>query len=320
VNTIKTPLVTGAAGFIGSHLVNKLSGMDEVEKVYCVDLPNSPRFKQLAKLPKVIIVEADLNKSDSVEMLPNDPSLIFALAALNGTSRFYTNPWMVLKGSFLPTLNIIEKYKEHSPILYSSSSEVYASTVEHHNGTIPTPENISPSINDVHNPRWSYAGAKLFGEIALNAAAVEYGTKGAIVRYHNVYGPNMGLDHFVPDFISRARKNVREISGGNNTRSFLHVSDAIEGTIAAARNANSSVPIYHLGTSDEMTIEQAARKILEIMDQSSDDLKITNAPEGSVARRCPDIAKAAKELGWHPRVSFVDGINNYLHENNFDIN
>jgi UDP-glucose 4-epimerase len=314
---LHNPVVTGGAGFIGSNLVKRLSDMPEVESIYCVDLPNSPRFQELKNLPKVLIVEVDLNKSDCIDLLPNDPSVVFALAALNGTSRFYSNPWMVLKGSFLPTLNVIEKYKNQSPIVYSSSSEVYASTVEHYAGIIPTPENISPSLNDIHNPRWSYAGAKMLGEIALNSAAVEHGSSGAIVRYHNVFGPNMGLDHFIPDFISRVKRNVLEISGGDNTRSFLYISDAIEGTIAAARVASNRVPIFHLGTSDEMTIKQAAIGILTLMGQSSAELKITPAPPGSVLRRCPDISKARKELGWSPKVTFEMGISRYLEENVF---
>jgi nucleoside-diphosphate-sugar epimerase len=317
---IRNPLVTGGAGFIGSNLVKRLSDLEEVEIVYCVDLPNSPRFNELRVLPKVKIVELDLNTIESLNLLPVDPSVVFALAALNGTSRFYTNPWMVLKGSFLPTLNVIEKYKSSVPIVYSSSSEVYASTVEHYSGLVPTPETISPSLSNIHNPRWSYAGAKLLGEIALNAAAVEYGLRGAIVRYHNVYGPNMGLDHFIPDLISRVKNNIREITGADSTRSFIYISDAIEGTIAAARMANSEVPIYHLGTSDEITIKDAAIKILKLMGQPTDDLKVLDAPAGSVARRCPDISKAKKELGWIPKVSFESGIMNYLEKNNFSKN
>jgi nucleoside-diphosphate-sugar epimerase len=274
----------------------------------------------LRGLPKVKIIESDLNLIQSLNSLPADPSAVFALAALNGTSRFYTNPWMVLTGSLLPTLNIIEKYKTSVPIVYSSSSEVYASTVEHFSGLVPTPETISPSLGNIHNPRWSYAGAKMLGEIALNAASIEYGLRGSIVRYHNVYGPNMGLDHFVPDFIARAKNNIREITGADNTRSFIYISDAIEGTIAAARMASTEVPIYHLGTSDEITIKDAAIKILRLMGQPTEDLKVLDAPEGSVARRCPDISKAKRELGWTPHVSFESGILNYLEKNDFSKN
>jgi UDP-glucose 4-epimerase len=317
---LRNPVVTGGAGFIGSNLVKRLSDLEEVETIYCLDLPNSPRFNELRVLPKVKIIESDLNEIKSLDSLPADPSVIFALAALNGTSRFYTNPWMVLKGSLLPTLNVIEKYKTSVPIVYSSSSEVYASTVEHFSGLVPTPETISPSLSNIHNPRWSYAGAKMMGEIAMNAAAVEYGLCGSIVRYHNVYGPNMGLDHFIPDFIARAKNNIREITGADNTRSFIYISDAIEGTIAAARMATTEVPIYHLGTSDELTIKDAAVKILELMGQPTEDLKILNAPEGSVARRCPDISKAKRELGWTPKVSFEAGILEYLERNDFTKN
>lgn len=311
------PLVTGGAGFIGSNLVNKLSEMSEVIKVYCVDLPNSPRFEQLKLNPKIAIIEADLNDPKSMNLLPKDASVVFALAALNGTSRFYTQPWTVLKGSLVPTLHTIQFYSKIAPILYASSSEVYATTVESQLGQVPTSESVNPSLGDIHNPRWSYAGAKLLGEVALNSAAVEFGAIGAIVRYHNVYGPNMGLDHFIPDFIARVKIGKKEIIGGSNTRSFLHISDALDGTIAAAKVASNSIPLYHLGTSCEVTIKDAAIQILEIMDESPDDLIISPAPSGSVSRRCPDVSKALNELGWSAKISFQTGIKHYLAENNF---
>jgi nucleoside-diphosphate-sugar epimerase len=84
--------------------------------------------------------------------------------------------------------------------------------------------------------------------------------------------------------------------------------------------ASTEVPVYHLGTSDEITIKDAAIKILKLMGQPTEDLKVLDAPEGSVARRCPDISKAKRELGWTPHVSFESGILNYLERNNFSKN
>ena len=310
--TLSYPLVTGAGGFVGSHLVRRLISNPLTKSIYAADLPNSPRLRELSKLPKVEIIELDLNDPQSLALLPNSVSAVFALAALNGTSRFYSQPWTVLESSTLPTMLVIRKYASLAPILYSSSSEVYANTVESGLAEIPTPEDVSPSIGDVHNPRWSYAMAKMYGEVALTAASVELNLEGSIVRYHNVYGRDMGTDHFIPDFMSRVANGNAEIFGGKNTRSFIHIDDAIEGTILALEKASRRIPIFHLGTSDELTIESAARKILKIMGRDDLELKINEAPAGSVSRRCPDISKALSELGWKPVVTFEQGIASLL--------
>jgi nucleoside-diphosphate-sugar epimerase len=301
-------LVTGAGGFIGSHLVRKLSTNPETKIIYAVDLKSSKRLLELAKLPKVKILELDLCDPRSADLLPEEVSAVFSLAALNGTSRFYSNPWTVLEASTLPTLLIIRKYSGRAPILYTSSSEVYAGSVDTGMAAVPTKEEVILSITDVHNPRWSYAMAKMHGEMALVAASKELGLQGSIVRYHNVYGKDMGGDHFIPDFIGRVMGGVAEIHGGENTRSFLHIDDAVSGTILALGESSSKVPIFHLGTDDEMTIENAARRILKVMGRGDLELIVHAAPLGSVLRRCPDTRKAQEILDWYPKISFDEGI------------
>ena len=314
---LRVPIVSGGAGFIGSHLVRRLANMDEVEKVYCADLPNSFRFEELSQLKKVEILPLDLSDPASSKLLPTNVTSVFALAAMNGTPRFYTNPYTVLANSTLPTLNIIRTYSKIAPITYTSSSEVYATTIQDspHSEMVPTSENIRASIGDIHNPRWSYATAKLLGEVAINSACVEFGTKASIIRYHNIYGPNMGLGHFIPDFIHRANKNEFLIQGGSSTRSFLHISDAIDGTILTMQAASLEAPIYHLGSSHEVTIENAAKLILKLMGIHGIEIQSIAEPAGSVKRRCPNISKARTDLGWEPKISLEEGINHYLRNN-----
>jgi nucleoside-diphosphate-sugar epimerase len=309
---LERPLVTGAGGFIGSNLAFQLSNMPEVEFVYVVDLPGNPLITQFQDNPKFKVLQIDLGAKDAISALPEDVSVVFALAALNGTGRFYSQPNTVLVNSTLPTLTIIEKYIRIAPIIYSSSSEVYASTIELFEWNVPTDETVPVSIADVHNLRWSYATAKLFGEVALISAAAEFGGSGAIVRYHNVYGPDMGTDHFIPDFIERVKSGVKVLYGANQTRSFLYIDDAISGTVAAIQGVSNQVPIYHLGTSEELTIETAANVILSVMNTSREGMTKHDAPIGSVNRRCADAGKAKNELGWEASISFHEGISMIL--------
>jgi nucleoside-diphosphate-sugar epimerase len=310
------PLVTGAGGFIGFHLAKKLASLPEVEIVHCVDICENERIKVLLHDPKINFVQADLNRIELLKNLPEFVSSIFALAALNGTGRFYVSPFTVLQSSILPTLNILSFYKNSAPVLYSSSSEVYASTVSNFDAKIPTSEEVIPSIEDIHNPRWSYASAKLLGEVALNAACIEFGTMGSIVRYHNVYGSDMGFDHFIPDFIQRCQKGIFEITGGDESRAFLHVMDAVDGTIAALFKASQSLPIYHLGSNQEILIKEAALVILQELEISPDELRMLPRKAGSVKRRLADSTKALNELSWEAKIDFREGIKSLLQKSN----
>lgn len=309
---IQKPLVTGAGGFIGSHLVQELLNISDTQVIYCIDLPNSKRLKTFENNPRVKIIELDLNFESSIDYLPSDATCVFALAALNGTSRFYSKPYTVFESSICPTLNVIRKYGKLIPIVYSSSSEVYASTVTNFGGAIPTSESVIPSIESIHNPRWSYAAAKLAGEIAINSAAIEFGTNCSIVRYHNVYGPDMGSDHFIPDFVDRAKSGVFEVIGAFESRAFLNVLDAVQGTIAAAYHAKESVPVFHLGSSEELRILDAAQIILDEMGLGDKEINLVPSREGSVARRVADSTKAKEVLKWESKIEFRAGIRSYL--------
>jgi UDP-glucose 4-epimerase/UDP-glucuronate decarboxylase len=311
---LQLPLVTGAGGFIGRNLVLQLAKDPRTEKVIALDMPGSPGFALFRNDPKVHIIEADLSRHDFEFGYKQQPTSIFMLAAMNGTGRFYSQPWDVLMNSTLPTINIINRFQGTCPMLYTSSSEVYASTIATNEALVPTDEEISPSIEDIHNPRWSYATAKLLGEVALQASAIQHGTRGVIIRYHNVYGPDMGVDHFVPDFIQKVKEGKFEIIGAEETRAFLHISDAISGTIAAIEHSSLEVPIFHLGTEEELEISQAAEIILEEMGLQRSKLNFLPSRIGSVKRRVANISKARQILKWEPDIDFRSGIHKFLKE------
>jgi len=306
--SLRYPLVTGAGGFIGRNLVAKLASREETSAVIAIDRPNSPGLRQFRSHPKVLIEELDIAKGNFTLTSKINPTCIFMLAALNGTGRFYSQPWDVLLNSTLPTLNVISKFENQCPILYSSSSEVYASTVTRFPYLIPTKEDITLSIDDIHNPRWSYAAAKILGEIAMQSAAVQIGMSGVIVRYHNVYGEGMGNDHFVPEFINKCKSGNFDLIGANETRAFMHVDDASEGTILAIQHASQAIPIFHLGSEEEITILEAAEIIVEELGLTKKDFNLLPSRKGSVMRRLADIGNAKDKLNWYPKVKFREGI------------
>jgi UDP-glucose 4-epimerase/UDP-glucuronate decarboxylase len=158
---------------------------------------------------------------------------------------------------------------------------------------------------------------KLYGEIAMSAACQELGAKGVIVRYHNVFGPDMGPGHFVSDFIDRVLRNEYSIQGGSSTRSFLYISEAIAATLLASAHVSSTPEIYNVGSEEELKILDAAKIILQRM--GLDDNRISSVPEpiGSVYRRCPDISKIQEDMQWQPAISFEKGIDSYLEAMNY---
>lgn len=312
-NLLRFPMVTGAGGFIGSHLCMRLAELDFVEKIFAIDLPGSARLTRLSTFRKISTIQFNLLNDGLSQRLNPQPTVVFALAAMNGTSRFYNRPLDVLMASSYPTTRIISEFGRFCPIVYSSSSEVYASTINRNPCLIPTKEDVEVAIEDVRNPRWSYAAGKIFGEVAMQSARTQFGLRGVIVRYHNVYGPNMGLDHFVPDFVERARNGVFQIYGPEARRSFMYIEDAIDGTIAALKAKLDDVEVFNLGTNEEYSIREAARLILMEMGMNENlNIEYFDSPLGSVMRRIPDINKAQEILNWTPKVSFQEGIRRYL--------
>jgi UDP-glucose 4-epimerase len=311
-DVLARPVVTGAGGFIGYHVCRILNSDPRVEKIFAIDLANSRNYEELGELAKVTRIAMGLDFNTVEEVISRKPTSAFALAALNGTSRFYSEPFKVLEASTIPTLALLSRLNADCPIVYSSSSEVYASSISLGIGSLPTKEDVPVSIEDIKNPRWSYAAAKMHGEIAVIANSIEKGRPSVIVRYHNVYGSHMGSDHFVPDFISRALRGEYWIENADATRSFLHINDAVLGTIEALLYATPNPEVFNLGNPEELTIRDAARVILKEMGKSNVSLQEKTGPEGSVKRRLPDVSKAKRILNWTSRILFKEGIQDYL--------
>jgi nucleoside-diphosphate-sugar epimerase len=209
-------------------------------------------------------------------------------------------------------INVIDACRKHGvgKLILASSSEVYQTPP-----AVPTDESAPLSIPDVLNPRYSYGGGKLISELMAINFGRKYFERVLIFRPHNVYGPDMGWEHVVPQFALRLQALAQqhpegrlrfEIQGtGADTRSFCYVDDLVAG-VMAMRAKGEHLGIYHVGTTEEVTIADVARRIATHAGREIELLAGKPAP-GGTPRRCPDISKLAK-LGYKPRVPLDEGL------------
>lgn len=307
-------LVTGCGGFIGKYLVQKLL-QDETNIVYGVDRDDKLEALGVSfhipekHLERFIPLSLDLTNQGECQELP-EVDIVYHLAAINGTSLFYKIPWDVFFNSSASTLNMIDRYKESKQLMrfiYTSTSEVYASLVDGNPDLCPTTEKVSVGFQDVLNSRWSYGGAKLAGEMGLLAASKQFGIPFSIIRYHNVYGPDMGLDHVIPDFINRGKQGLFELYGSENQRSFIYISDAVDATLSIANSPAALNHIIHVGTQDMISMKALAQRIMTLAKWSG-EISEFPAPIGSTLVRCPDTTLLNSIVGFVPIVSLDEGL------------
>lgn len=305
-------LVTGAAGFLGFHLARTLAARPDTQVIGIDNFARGERdagFAALIALPNVSFIECDLSREDEVAKLPRDVDYVYHMAALNGTQNFYERPMDVIRFSTLPTLFLANHYGAAGlkRFVYAGTSEAYASTVTRFGWPVPTAEDVPLSIGDVMNPRWSYAGSKMHGEIVTALAGQSMQMPYSIIRYHNAYGPRMGDKHVVPDFMARMREGRYELFGHEDTRSFLYVSDAVRATLLVAESDACAGEIVNVGGEQEIRISDLGAAMLRVRGIEA-DIVLHPSPAGSVKRRAPDIAKLQRLTGFKAEVGLDDGL------------
>lgn len=304
-------LVTGGAGFIGYHLSKSLAA-DGHAVTICDNLSRGRMDDELESLladPNVEFIRCDLTVSGALEELGRYDHA-YHLAAVQGTKNFYDKPKEVIRTNLLSTINVLDWFVESGSgkLLFSSSSETYAGTINTAGEPLPTPEDVLLSVDDVFNPRWSYGGSKLAGELLLSAYGHTHAMDYLIVRYHNIYGPRMGTDHVISEFVLRALDGAEPfpVYGGDPTRAFCHVDDAVRASRMLMESAVEE-EIFHVGNDEEeIAIRDLAEEVLDAVGHDV-ELDVQSAPEGSVMRRCPDIGKLRNE-GYEPAVPLDEGL------------
>lgn len=307
-------LVTGAAGLIGFELARQLAAAGD--EVVCVDSFLKGGEDDLAALAaehgaRVEVRPLDLTTPAAAVELPGVRGpfdAIFHLAAIVGVRYVNDHPYETLAHNARSTLAVTDLALRDGcrTFFVASSSENYAAGVDHGWVPIPTPEDVPLVIDDVALPRRSYAASKIASEAAVFGAARIGAFAPVVLRFHNVYGERMRATHVIPEFVRCALERIDPfpIHGPDQTRSFLHVSDAARAlrTILAARAEG----VYNVGCTEETVIRDLAELVFDAVDFRPRVAELPPAP-GSVARRVPDVTKLT-QLGFAPEVALTEGI------------
>ena len=295
-------VISGAAGFIGSHLCDRL--IDEQHEVVAIDnliTGNLENIKHLLDSANFEFREHDVCRTLDI---PGPVHRVFHLASLASPIEYLKHPIETLESGSAGTRNMLELARARSAsFLLTSTSECYGDPLEH-----PQSETYWGNVNPV-GVRSCYDESKRYAEALTMAYHRVYGMRTAIARVFNTYGPRMALNdgRVVPAFIDQALRgvNLTVFGDGSQTRSFCYISDLIEGLIRLSES-DEHYPV-NLGNSEEMCILQFANRVrarfgneigIDFRPLPSDDPKV----------RQPDISKAKRILNWEPKVQLDDGL------------
>lgn len=305
----KNILVTGGAGFIGSHLVESLLERGNyVIALDCFDDYYNGKDKNIQNClanPSFKLVKGDILDYDTLLAAMNDVDVVFHLAAQPGVRFSLQNPWKTTRINVYGTLNVLlaAKKSQVEKVVFASSSSVYG-----------VPQYLPCDEKHPTKPISPYGASKLAAEIYCHAFLRIFSLPITILRYHTVYGPRQRPDMAIYKFTDSLIHGLAPLiyGDGNQTRDFTFVLDAVEGTILAAESEDSVGETFNIGTGSQVSVNHVVELMKKLMNRV-DINQVYAAPQvGDVPETHADIQKARRILGYSPKWSFDEGLKIFI--------
>ena len=304
-STNKNILITGGAGFLGSHLSKRL--LQESNRIYCLDNLETGSIDNINDIQdneNFIFLDQDIT---SKIVINENIDEIFNLACPASPINYQKDPVKTNKTSVVGIVNMLDfALEKDAKIFHASTSEVYGNPTIH-----PQDESYWGNVNPI-GPRACYDEGKRCAETFCFDYMRQYKSKIKVVRIFNTYGPHMQINdgRVVSNFIVQAIKNepITIYGAGTQTRSFCYVDDLINAFIGMMNSRDDFYGPVNIGNPVEFTIIELAEKILSITNSSS-RLVYNTLPQDDPEQRKPDISLAKKEFDWEPKISLDDGLN-----------
>ncbi len=307
-------LITGGAGFIGSHLAQYLiSNGHSVDVLDNLSTGSKANIAELESKSGFRFYEGDIQDTRLVDKLTRDADMVYHLAAAVGVRLIAENPVQTIETNISGTQVVLEAANRYrKKILLASSSEVYGKS-----DSVPFAEDDDLVLGSTSVSRWSYACSKAIDEFLGMAFYHQYALEVIIARFFNTIGPRQTGQYgmVVPRFIQQALKNepLSIYGDGKQTRCFCYVDDVVE-AIVGLMDSESAGHIYNIGTQEEVSIEQLADKVIALSASTSSKTFIPydiayGRPMEDMMRRVPDIKRIGKAIGWTPKVSLDEALN-----------
>ena len=302
-------LITGGAGFIGSHLADHL--LDRGDQVVLLDDLSTGRLENIKHLtgrPDAEFVLGSILNSDLVDDVTSRVDTVFHLAAAVGVTLIVEKPLESLMTNIRGTETVVEKaHKYHRRLLVMSTSEIYGK-----NTSDSLSEEDDRILGSPLKSRWSYSEAKAIDEILAYTYWREKGLETVIVRLFNTVGPRQTGSYgmVIPRFVGQALRNepITVFGDGSQTRCFCHISDVAGALIALSENGNAFGKVFNLGGGEEVSIKELAERVIRLADSQSSlqfvpyDIAYEEGFE-DMERRVPNTARARELIGFKPEVN-----------------
>ena len=291
----RSVLVTGGAGFIGSHLVRELARKNEVTVLDHTPPDDSPRFPD-----SVRFVEGDVRDGEALAHAGEGVDLIYHLAANVSVERSVQEPVWSHSVNVGGTLEVLEFAREASArVVFASSAAVYGD-----------PEHLPVAESDTMDPRSPYGIEKLAADGYVRRYADLYGVDTVSLRFFNVFGPGQSSEYagVITAFVENAAAGqpLTVHGDGEQTRDFVHVDDVVQACLLAGATDHVG-EAYNVGTGREVSVNELARTIVDVAGVSVDVVHTDPRP-GDIDRSCADVEKPRDHLGFEPSVTLVDGL------------